>query len=172
MRRLILWSARALLTAACGGCGAETQTPDPTIASTATSTTAAPPSTEASTTTTPTEGVTTTTGTVLADGHPLVIASIDFEGNAIVLGNGGDEPYDLTGHYPCNRPSYAPVPAETLPPGGIIEIRATSLGVSPDDGELGLYTSNSFGSADAIVRKVQWGSDSHGRTSVAGWSSG
>ena len=35
------------------------------------------------------------------------------------------------------------------------------------DGEIGLYNSNSFGSADAIVSYVEWGSSGHGRSATA-----
>ena len=140
----------------------EASTTSTVEASTTTSTPA-----EVITTTTDTVEVTTTTTAAVAGGHPLVIASIDFEGDVIVVRNNGDEPYDLTGHFLCNRPNYMAVPAGTLAPGDTMEISATSLFVTATSGELGLYTSNSFGSADAIVRYVQWGSDPHGRTSVA-----
>lgn len=164
MRRWILLGALALVTAACSAGSSDTQTSDPTTTVSA-STTVASSTPEASTTTI--EAEVTTTAAVAVGGHPLVIASVDFEGGVIVIRNDGDEPYDLTGHYLCNRPNYSQVPAETIASGGTIEVSAASLGVTSGNGELGVYTSNSFGSADAIVRYVQWGSDSHGRTSVA-----
>lgn len=120
-------------------------------------------------TTTTTEGVadtTTTTGSPGGSGV-LVIAAIDFDEGTYTLRNDGDGPIDLTGYFACNRPSYTELPAETLAPGDTIDINAGGLSLSADDGELGVYNSQSFSSTSAIQAYVQWGSDGHGRTGTA-----
>ena len=38
---------------------------------------------------------------------------------------------------------------------------------NPESGEIGLYRTNDFGSADAIVSYVEWGSGDHGRSDTA-----
>ncbi|MCL1588393.1 MAG: hypothetical protein M3092_08240, partial [Actinomycetia bacterium] len=101
------------------------------------------------------------------EASPLVIVAVDFEAGLIVIRNDGDEDYDLTGHWICNRPTYSELPGEVLGSGAIIEIDTAVIGLSADSGEIALYTSSDFGSADDILRYVQWGTDSHGRTAVA-----
>jgi len=39
--------------------------------------------------------------------------------------------------------------------------------IAANDGEMGLYTTNNFGSSAAIIDYVEWGSTGHGRSSVA-----
>jgi hypothetical protein len=110
----------------------------------------------------------TTTSEVSPDDvSALVIVAVDFETGLIVIRNDGDEDYDLTGHWICNRPTYSELPGEVLAPGAIIEIDTDAIGLDADSGEIALYTSSDFGSADDILRYVQWGTDSHGRTAVA-----
>jgi hypothetical protein len=113
---------------------------------------------------------TSASDTTVASGgavSPLVIVAVDFEAGVILIRNDGDEDYDLAGHWICNRPNYSELPSEVLAPGRIIEIDTSVIELSAADGEIALYSSNSFGSADDILRYVQWGSDSHGRTSTA-----
>ena len=98
---------------------------------------------------------------------PLVVVAIDFAAGFILIRNDGDEDYDLGGHWICNRPTYSQLPDEVLAPGDVVEIEASAVGLSAGSGELALYTSGDFSSADDIVRYVQWGSDSHGRTATA-----
>lgn len=157
MRRIVSLIALALIAASCGGNSADEATT--TVAS-------APPTTAAATTTVPST-TSTTTPQPAASGHPLVIAAVDFEAGVVELRNDGSDPYDLEGHWACNRPSYLQVPAQVLAPGETVEVSAGSLLLSADSGELGLYASSDFGSPDAIIRYVQWGSDSHGRTATA-----
>lgn len=85
----------------------------------------------------------------------------------IVITNMGDSDYDLTGHQLCNRPTYVELPAETLAAGATIEVPTADLGLSPDSGEVGLYTARDFGNPDAIIRYVQWGEGDHGRSATA-----
>lgn len=145
----------SLAAAACSGDAASTTlgtSPPATTTSEAVSTTEVPPTTLAE--------------TGAAD-SPLVIVAIDFEAGTILIRNDGAADYDLAGHFLCNRPAYAPLPAEVLASGEIIEVDTSVVGLSASGGELGLYTSADFGNADDIIRYVQWGSEPHGRTSVA-----
>ena len=110
---------------------------------------------------------TTTSEVSRGDASPLVIVAVDFEAGIILIRNDGDDDYDLTGHWICNRPTYSELPGEVLAPGAIIEIDTAAIGLTADSGEIALYTSSEFASADDILRYVQWGTDSHGRTAVA-----
>lgn len=85
----------------------------------------------------------------------------------IVITNTGASDYDLTGHQLCNRPTYIELPAQMLAPGATIEIPTSDLGLSPDSGEVGLYTARDFGNPEAIIRYVQWGEGDHGRSGTA-----
>ena len=103
-----------------------------------------------------------------ADAAGIVIESIVFEGGvSITLTNAGAEPYDLTGHFLCNRPNYAPVDAGVLEPGDFVEIDGSVVGLTAESGELGLYEGQDFGDPNSIVRYVQWGSADNGRVSTA-----
>lgn len=107
---------------------------------------------------------------------PLVVAAIDFAAGIILIRNDGNDDYDLGGHWICNRPTYSQLPDEVLAQGDVVEIEASAVGLNADSGELALYTSGDFSNADDIIRYVQWGTDSHGRsaTAVAGgvWQKG
>jgi hypothetical protein len=93
--------------------------------------------------------------------------AIDFAAGFILIRNDGDEDYDLAGHWICNRPTYSQLPDEVLAPGDVVEIDASAVELSAGGGELALYTSRDFSNADDILRYVQWGTDSHGRTATA-----
>lgn len=122
----------------------------------------------ADTTTTAADGATTTApGIAASAGNALVITSVDFDAGVVVITNTGDTPYDLTGHQLCNRPTYVALRAQTLAPGETIEVPTADLGLSPDSGEVGLYTARDFGNPDAIIRYVQWGEGDHGRAATA-----
>jgi hypothetical protein len=110
---------------------------------------------------------TTTSEVSREPGSPLVIVAVDFEAGLIQIRNDGDVDYDLAGHWICNRPTYIELPSEVLAPSTIVEIDTAAIGLNADSGEIALYTSSDFGSADDILRYVQWGTDSHGRTAVA-----
>lgn len=136
-----------LIVAACGGSTDSTTRAPGATTDTPSATTAAPGSASA--------------------GSPLVITSVDFDTGMIVITNTGDSDYDLTGHQLCNRPTYIELPAETLAPGATIEVPTSDLGLSPDSGEVGLYTARDFGNPDAMIRYVQWGEGDHGRSGTA-----
>lgn len=94
----------------------------------------------------------------------LQVTSVDFTTGVAVIANTGDEPYDMVGHWICNRPSYAEIGDRTLQPGETADV---SLGgFSADGGEVAIYSSSDFGSAEDIVTYVDWGAGG-GRQGVA-----
>lgn len=170
MRRvLVLIAGIALIGAACSG---ETDSEAASTATAPASTTAAEQVTTTAAAATTTLPPTTTTADE-SDGpesnldSPLVVLEIDFDSSFILIRNDGTEEYDLAGHWICNRPSYNQLPDQVLAPGDVIELDVRSLGLRADSGELALYTSGDFESSTDIIRYVQWGTDSHGRTDTA-----
>ncbi len=186
MKRIALLLAFVVVAAACG----DDDAGDSTVTTAATTTSQAP----AETTTTPAAETTTTVAetttaptTTAAEAHEvgLVITSLGFESDMVVITNFGSETIDLSGYWLCQRPSYAAIPSVELAPGEFLSIDLGgdvffpipgsktiegSLnvgGLNPTSGELALYSSNSFGSAEAIVSYVEWGTAGHGRSSVA-----
>ncbi len=168
-----------------------------TVATTALATTSAPATTQAAATTTATTQPPATTAapttTVAASTSGLQIVQVGFDTSFqegwVLLQNTGNTPWSLTGHYLCQRPNYFALPDVTIPAGDIYwigvgaAIDAPGVGANgavgsfdPDGGEVGLYSSNSFGDANAILSYVEWGSTGHGRSSVAVaagiWSTG
>ncbi len=109
-----------------------------------------------------------TVAPVRSDASPLVLDAVVFEGAPmVVLRNAGDEPYDISGHFLCNRPSYMALPDAIIEPGDVLEVDATELALDPANGEVGLYTTSSYDDPDAMLRYVQWGEAEHGRTETA-----
>jgi len=164
MRRAIALALGLTLLAAACGSGSDSSAEDP-------STTAPAPTTAGTSTTTTTAAVPTTSDGSGGDpgnsARSLVIVAVSFDAGLILIRNDGNVDYDLSGHWLCNRPTYARLPDQVLAPGDVIEIDASKVGLSADSGELGLYTSGDFGNPAAIIRYVQWGTDSHGRTGTA-----
>jgi len=159
-------------TRAAAATTATTQAPATTAAPTTTATTQAPATTAAPTT------------TVAASTSGLQIIQVGFDTSFqegwVLLQNTGNTPWNLTGHYLCQRPSYFALPDVTIPAGDIywvgigVDHDAPGVGANgavgtfdPDGGEVGLYSSSSFGDANAILSYVEWGSTGHGRSSVA-----
>lgn len=103
-------------------------------------------------------------GTVAEAAGGLQVTSVDFGAATAVLSNAGEEPIDLSGHWVCNRPSYAELPAVVLAPGEETEIGIA--GVNADGGEVAIYSSDAFSSSTDIVVYVHWGTGG-GRASVA-----
>lgn len=95
----------------------------------------------------------------------IVVTEVNFETGVAIIRNDGSAAVDLAGHWLCNRPTYVELSAGALAPG---DTREVSLGgFDADGGELGVYSSDNFGSADAMVAYVHWGSGG-GRAGVAG----
>ncbi|TRX58226.1 hypothetical protein FNH22_14285 [Fulvivirga sp. M361] len=111
----------------------------------------------------------TGTGTL---GTPNVrLIKVDAGADQITLKNFGDAPQDLTDIFLCNRFSYEKISALstadlTLDPDETIVIDRTLDDTSSD---VGLYSTNSFTSAEAMMDFMQYGEDvaAGGRASVA-----
>ena len=183
MKRTALTLALVVVVAACGdddsgGTTATTATPTSGVTTTAPPATDPPSTTAAPTTTPPT--------TDASSPAALEITSVSFgDGSMVVITNVGDAAVNLGGHWLCQRPAYFELPEVEVgpgqsfamslggsvfvpPPGAITVEETASLGAfTPGSGELGLYSSSSFGSADAIVSYVEWGTPGHGRSGTA-----
>ncbi|NJC26702.1 T9SS type A sorting domain-containing protein [Neolewinella antarctica] len=101
----------------------------------------------------------------------VIISEFSADGQ-VELFNGTDEAVDVSSYWLCNRPNYQQLSSLTLDCGDLLlqpgEVLAVSgFNYSTTEGEIGLYTTNSFGSSDAIVSYVRWGTATGGRTDVA-----
>lgn len=103
----------------------------------------------------------------MAERPDISVVSVSFSTNTVTVRNDGDTEVSLAGYALCNRPAYADAPDVTIAPGDTADIDVSSIGLLPESGEFGLYSSNNFSSADAIVAYVQWGTSDNGRSSVA-----
>lgn len=188
MRRLL--PALLLVAAACGDTGTTTTSSPPATdpEPTTTVTTAAP------TTTAPPSSTTTSTVPPTAEGEPPAGAAPDFKITQVVFGeagfiqitNIGNGVGDPGGHWLCQRPVYFELPSIELAPGqsvwvaadrndlqfvgnvaGVVNAGGRMGSLAVASGEIALYRSNDFGSPDAIVDYVEWGTAGHGRSSVA-----
>ncbi len=97
------------------------------------------------------------------------------ENGSVELKNLGATTIDVSTYWLCDFPSYrqlnnGSITVESgnlnMTPGAILEISGFNF-IDSVDGELGLYSTNSFGSSSAIVDYIQWGSGNHGRANVA-----
>ncbi|WP_298897545.1 T9SS type A sorting domain-containing protein [uncultured Psychroserpens sp.] len=97
------------------------------------------------------------------------------ENGSVELKNLGATTIDVSTYWLCDFPSYrqlnnGSITVESgnlnMTPGAILEISGFNF-IDSADGELGLYSTNSFGSSSAIVDYIQWGSGNHGRANVA-----
>ena len=187
MKRIALLMALVLVVAACGDDEAGDTTT--TQAATATTTTAATVTTSAEDVTEDTMAEDMTEDTMAEDmtveGAIFEITSVTFGAPMVVITNVGTEAGNLGGHWICQRPSYQELPAIDvgpgesvaislggdvfLPPPGTLTIEGQLNigGISASSGEIGLYSTNLFGSADAIVSYVEWGDTGHGRSGTA-----
>ncbi len=105
------------------------------------------------------------------DAKPTVaVTAIDLDGGSVEITNHGGAEVDPNGLILCNFPTYVPIAdASPIAPGDTITVDAAALGVPLDEtgGELGLYASSDFESADAIISYVEWGEPGHQRAPVA-----
>ena len=100
----------------------------------------------------------------------ITVTGVDLVDDTVELTNNSDSEVDVNGLVLCNFPAYAPIDgADPIAPGASITVDVGAAGVAlgDDDGEFGLYTSNSFEDPDAIIAYVEWGSAGHQRSSVA-----
>jgi len=144
---------------------------------------------EVTTDTTEVRSIETTPDTVAESGLPaqFAISEIVFgEGGYVVITNVGGSTASVGGLALCQRPFYFTLPDIELAPLEAIWVAAgdgssltasSAVAIIPangalsdfgrDDGEIGLYLSSDFGSAEAIISYVEWGSAGHGRSGVA-----
>ncbi|WP_178991030.1 T9SS type A sorting domain-containing protein [Winogradskyella schleiferi] len=100
------------------------------------------------------------------------ILRLDPATNSVTLKNFGSSNVPISGYWFCNFPMYAQVSDMTstasLDPGEEVNIGST-INFAVADGEFGLYTTNSegFGSSNAMIDYLQWGSAGHQRESTA-----
>ncbi|MEM8923899.1 MAG: hypothetical protein AAGD35_10390 [Actinomycetota bacterium] len=97
----------------------------------------------------------------------LAITAVSFTDGTVTVRNDDSAEVSLDGWFWCNRPTYTGVPSMTIAPGESAVIEVPDLDIRATGGEVGLYRSADFGSADAIVAYVQWGQGENGRASVA-----
>ena len=104
----------------------------------------------------------------------IVISEIKAPGS-VELKNIGKETVDVSSYWLCDFPAYSQLSSSSinvvngslsLAPNAIVEISGFNF-ISGDDGELGLYRNNSFGSTASIVDYIEWGATGHRRASVA-----
>ncbi len=157
-RLLALLAAFALVMAACSSDGDETTTADDDAAATS----------DDDTTTEESDADDGAEDDAMEDAKAdISVVSVSFATNTVTVRNDGDAEVSLAGYSLCNRPSYVDAPDVSIAPGTTVDIDVSGLGLSADNGEFGLYSSTDFGSADAIVAYVQWGTADNGRASVA-----
>ena len=118
--------------------------------------------------------------------HPIVMNEISANGQIELL-NIGNSTIDISGYWLCNfnaTPRYEELAAMqivcgdlVLSPGELVTV-VTNITVNANDGEMGLYTTNSqgFGNPNTITDYVEWGSTGHFRASTAAsagiWTTG
>ncbi|MFK8161394.1 MAG: T9SS type A sorting domain-containing protein, partial [Lewinella sp.] len=111
----------------------------------------------------------------------VVINEVTVDGR-IEFFNGTDEAVDVSSFWLCNFPAYQQISTMTLECGefliqpGEVTVISGFNGFNAVDAELGLYTTNSFGTASALIAYLEWGSTGHRRSSLAVnngfWSNG
>jgi hypothetical protein len=111
----------------------------------------------------------------------VVINEVTVDGRVEIF-NGTNEPVNIAPYWLCNFPDYQPITEMTVECGelliqpGEVTVISGFEGFNALDAELGLYTTNSFGSADAMISYLEWGSTGHRRSSLAVnngfWSNG
>jgi hypothetical protein len=93
------------------------------------------------------------------------ILEVDVGNNQVKLTNleAGTQP---SGYWLCNFPNYQQV-AQPIAFGETVLVSLQGSFLSAGDGELGLYSTNSFDSSSAILDYMEYGSSGHMRSSVA-----
>jgi len=104
----------------------------------------------------------------------VILTEVYANGN-FQLTNIGTETVDVSSYWMCSFPNYQTLSSLEIACGTMAIAPATSTtfsGFQFGEGEipgseLGLYSINAFGSADAILSYVEWGAGGHTRSSVA-----
>lgn len=105
----------------------------------------------------------------------FAINEIDLANNQIEIINVGPINMDASSFIFCSFPTYTFISSMTIvsgdldmDPGEITVLSGHTIpGDFENDGELGLYINNSYGSSSSIIDYVEWGSTGHFRSSVA-----
>ncbi len=112
----------------------------------------------------------------------IVINEIN-SNNEIEIKNNGTQSIDISSYWLCNFPAYDQLSTLTiqcggdliLDPGELVTV-ISNFNIDENDGELALYTINSFSDVSAIFDYVEWGSSGHQRSSLAAsagiWTAG
>lgn len=161
MARVIPFLLALLLVAA--ACGDDEDIPVTTLPDATVPATDAPDATDAPQ---PTDAPVATTTAPAAAGSPadLAITEVVFAESATIT-NLGSGTVSLDGLWVCNRPNYLAL-SGTLGPGESVQLTSGDIPVPADGGEVALYSSPDFGSSEAILDYVAWGSGG-GRLGVA-----
>lgn len=102
-----------------------------------------------------------------------VVISEVLPNSTFELHNIGDTIVDISNYYICNFPTYRRLSTLTLESGNLqlaagAKIVFSSAGLyMTTNAELGLYTTNSFGSASALISYLEWGATGHQRSGLA-----
>lgn len=101
----------------------------------------------------------------MASAQCLRISKVDVTNNRVELTN-VDVSAQAGGYWLCNFPSYIQI-AQAVSGGETVSIDLPAGFLTAGDGEVGLYSTNSFASAAAMMDYMQYGSGNHTRASVA-----
>lgn len=93
----------------------------------------------------------------------LRITEVDVTSQTVTVTNLGDA-IQPAGFWLCNFPAYDQV-NQSVAAGASLTVSFTSL--ATDDGEVGIYSDSSFGSASSMMDYMQYGPGSHTRAGVA-----
>ncbi len=109
---------------------------------------------------------------VLTTSIAQVVISEVYANNTFTLQNNGNSSADLSSYWICDFPSYERLSSLTVECGSLnlgagASVTLSGFSISNSEGELGLYTTNSFGNSNAIRAYVDWGSSTGGRAGVA-----
>ena len=103
-------------------------------------------------------------------GPRFVLTAVAFgEDGYVEVTNVGSAAGSLEGHWICQFPAYFEASGR-LAPGESVRFDRADSGfgsLNADSGEIGLYTSNSFGDPKFIIAYVEWGEPGHARSGVA-----
>lgn len=98
----------------------------------------------------------------------LQLVSVDFELNSIVITNNGARDVRTEGLWVYQAGEAFEFNIFTIEPRATIRFSVRDLGgVDPSGGEIALFDSSSFASADSMLDYVAWGGSSHDRIAVA-----